>query len=71
MQGLEEKASHIQLDEIGGLQFTYDGIDYHGQLDYVAIQYPTLGQLQIQAIEGSDDVQIIYPDGHMQYLLVR
>ena len=45
-------------------------------LDYVTVQYPALGLLQINPqadinADGVEDFQIIYPDGHMQYLFGR
>ena len=58
------------LNTNGFLSFEVNGESYAGQLDYLVTPgaAPESGGLEVEAIEGTADVLIIYPDGSRQRL---
>ena len=73
MEGLQAKATKVKLHEEGTLQFTFDGLDYRGVLDYFTKESFGLGTLNIKEIDdldgnGKNDFRIIYPNGNVQLM---
>ena len=73
MEGLQAKATKVKLHEGGTLQFTFEGLDYQGVLDYFTTESFGLGTLTIKETDdangdGIKDFKIFYPNGNTQLM---
>jgi hypothetical protein len=76
MQGLQANSTAVQLDEFGILQFSFNGQNYRGMLNYLTVKQPASGVFNMITtgdLDGDNrqDYQLYYPSGYVQNLMQR